>query len=425
MKKLFGILLLSIFALVLSNSVSAQTFDITDIDIEGMNMQLGGDDTIVYVERGDTVNIRVEIEALNDSEDVRVKAWIGGYEYDDIEDVTSMFDLTAGVTAVKYLNLEIPEDIDASDEYTLHIKAYDQNDDVEEEYTLMIEEQRHLLNIQDVIFSPGLSLDKDTPLFVSVRVKNMGDKKEDDIRVEVAIPALGITQVDYIDELAAHEDDEDDDEDSDSTDMLFLDLSNAEPGTYTLNINVEYNNGYSEVSESYDLTITGAEAGVISEDVIDVANKVKIIAQGESAVYKVDIANLGSQAKTYSAEVFGLDTWATARVDPSFILVQAGNIGELYVYVSTMGDATTGQHMFTVKVKEGSDVVKEINLEANVTPKTVTPSAWSNVIKGLEIGFIVLLIILVILGIIIAITKMKGTSEETLTSGTGEGQTYY
>ena len=429
MRKILGILLLSILALVIPLSVSAASFSFQDIDIEGIDMSIGGENPTVYAEKGGTVNIRVEVKAEEEVNDLKIKAWIGGYEYEDIEDVTEMFDLDENVTVVKYLDLEIPEDINANEEYTLHIKAYDQNDDIEEEFTLQIEAQRHQLSMQDVIFAPGLSINANTPLFVTVRVENIGDKKEDDIRIEVSIPALGITQVDYIDELVSNEDPGNENEEtSDSTDTLFLDLSNAAPGTYTLNVNVEYNNGYSELSESYDLTVTGTGAGAsgaeVSGDVIDVANKVKTVAQGESVVYKVDIANLGNSAKTYSAELFGLDTWATtSRIDPSFVLVQAGNVGELYVYVSASADATAGQHLFTVKVKEGSTIVKEINLEANVTPKAATASSWGNIIKGLEVGFIVLLIILIILGIIIAITKMKGKSEETLTSG--EGQTYY
>jgi len=429
MKKVLGILLLSIFALVAVPAlVSAQDFDITDIDIDGIDMNVPplAEDPIVYVERGADLNVRVQVATTADVEDLRVKAWIGGYEYDDVEDVSEMFDLDANLSAVKYLTLEIPEDINSNEEYTLHVKAYDQNEDIEYEYTLKIEAQRHDLSIQDVIFSPGLSLNADIPLFVQVRIENIGDKKEEDIKVEVSIPALGISQITYIDELVSTEEDNYDEETSESTDSLYLDLSNAQPGTYTLEVNVEYNNGYSEETETYDLTITGAGAGATadaSEDVIDVANKVKIIAQGESVVYKVDIANLGDSAKTYSVEVVGLNTWATSNADPGFVLVQAGNTGELYIYVSAKEDATVGQHLFTVKVKEGSAVVKEINLEANVTPKTSASSSWSNVIKGLEVGFIVLLIILVILGIIIAITKMGKGSDETLNSG--DGQTYY
>ncbi|MBL7147712.1 MAG: hypothetical protein ISS82_02705, partial [Nanoarchaeota archaeon] len=254
MKKLLGILLLSIIALVIpALSVSAQSFEIIDVDVEGMSVAEGD---IIYVERGDNLNIRVEIKANVSTEDLKVKAWIGGYEYDDIEDISDMFDLDAGVKAAKYLNLEIPEDIDSNDEYTLKIEAYNKYEENEWfEITLKIEAQRHNLDIQDVIFSPGLSLDANTPLFVQVRLENLGDKKEEDIRVEVSIPALGITQVDYIDELVAYEDD-DDEETSESTDSLYLDLSNAQPGTYTLNVNVEYNNGHSEILESYDLTIT-------------------------------------------------------------------------------------------------------------------------------------------------------------------------
>lgn len=431
MKKLLGILMLAVLALVIP-SVSALDVSIDDVDINGIDMDSTPTPTL-YVERGEDVSIRVQVlaaegidpEEIETAEDLRVKAWISGYEYGEVEDMSGIFDLDEGLTVVKYLDLEIPEDIDSNEEYTLKIEIDNgEGDFTEAEYTIKIESQRHNLNIQDVIFSPGLSLNANMPLFVEVRVENLGDKKEEDIRIEVSIPALGITQVDYIDELGSVEDDEDDDETSDSTDSLFLDLSNAAAGTYTLQVNVEYNNGYDEVTETYDLTITGEGTGAlgVSEDVIDVANKVKTVAQGESIVYKVDIANLGNSASTYSAEVVGLDAWATSSVDPGFVLVQSGNTGEIYVYVSAKADATTGQHMFTVKVKEGSTVVKEINLEANVTPKVVS-STWGNVIKGLEVGFIVLLIILVILGIIIAITKMGRGSDETLSAG--EGQTYY
>lgn len=428
MKKLLGILM-GMFALFLIPMVSALDVDIVDVDVNGIDMD---NNPTVYVERGESISIRVQIEADDNlteddevAEDLRVRVSISGYEYDIIEDVSDIFNLDEGLTAVKTLNLEIPEDIDANEEYTLEVEIVGgEGPNTEEEFTLKIEAQRHSLNIQNVIFSPGLSIDANTPLFVEVRVENIGDKKEEDILVQVSIPALGISQSTYIDELASVEDDGEDLEDSESTNALFLDLSNAAAGTYTLEVTVEYNNGYSEETESYDLTITGGVNGIITtEDVIDVANKVKTIAQGESVVYKVDIANLGSSAKTYSVEVVGLDIWATSSVDPSFTLVQAGNTGEIYIYVSAKEDSTIGQHMFTVKVKEGSNVVKEINLEGNVTPKAVTPSAWGNVIKGLEVGFIVLLIILVILGIIIAITKMGRGSDEALTAG--EGQTYY
>jgi len=63
-------------------------------------------------------------------------------------------------------------------------------------------------------------------------------------------------------------------------------------------------------------------------------------------------------------------------------------------------------------------VIKTLNLEVS---SNEGESEWSNVLNGLAIGFLVLLIILVILGIIFAATKMskKDSGEEAL------GESYY
>ncbi len=62
-------------------------------------------------------------------------------------------------------------------------------------YILRIKETRHLLAIRDIIVRPGTSVDSGRPLFVIVRVENMGANKEEDIRVNVAIPDLGIWEL--------------------------------------------------------------------------------------------------------------------------------------------------------------------------------------------------------------------------------------
>ena len=81
--------------------------------------------------------------------------------------------------------------------------------------------------------------------------------------------------------------------------------------------------------------------------------------------------------------------------------------------------------MFTVRVKEDSSIAKEINLEGNVVAlaQESKMGALENVKTGLQMGFIVLLIILVILGIIILATKAgrRRNAEE----GKDDTQTYY
>ncbi|HLE06140.1 MAG TPA: hypothetical protein VI790_02210, partial [Candidatus Nanoarchaeia archaeon] len=107
--------------------------------------------------------------------------------------------------------------------------------------------------------------------------------------------------------------------------------------------------------------------------------------------------------------------FGTARVDPSTITVEDGSSREAYVYVSAKESATTGNMVFSVRVKDGNTVVKEVQLQANVDGKQA--QSTSSLKTGLEVGFVVLLVILVILGIILAINKLRNKEEPE--------QTYY
>src|SRR3990167_9047021 len=167
------------------------------------------------------------------------------------------------------MKLSIPKDIDASKDYELRIKVYNGDYSLEQIYTLRIEAPRHLLKINDVIFTPGLSLNVDQPLFASVRIENLGDKDEEDIKVEVSVPQLGKSGITYIDELVKNEDDNnnrDDYQTSESSDSIYLDLRGAQPGTYDLIVKVEYDRGHREITKNYQLVINGVHAE--AQDVI-------------------------------------------------------------------------------------------------------------------------------------------------------------
>ena len=132
------------------------------------------------------------------------------------------------------------------------------------------------------------------------------------------------------------------------------------------------------------------------------------------------MANLGNEAKTFQFGTAGLETWATSRVDPNLVTVQAGSTAEVFVYVSANDGAELGAKTFSLRVLEDGAVVKEATLTANVVKKVDT---LSSVKTGLEVGFIVLLIILVILGLVIAVSKMKGGDD--IEEPTPGGETYY
>jgi len=434
MKKLLSAFLVLVLTLsfgILPSNTNAQgaPFSIVDVDIDNTDMS---DVNRLYVERSQTINIRVELQSNNDwphtgegadilwntdyvEDNVRIKAEISGYEYGDIEDVSEIFKVKYSDRIVKHLRLTIPNDIDSNKGYKLKIRAYNNDYEAQDEYTLSVNSQRHLINIMDVIFTPGLNLNQDQPLFTSVRLENFGDKKEENIKIMVTVPQLGKTGVTYIDELVTVEESDSDEETSESSDAIYVDLRGAQPGTYDLIVKVEYNRGHSELTRNYQLTINGASIKTQEDLIVDAAEKTKSTSAGQGVVYKIDIANMGNTVRSFTAEVTGLD-WGSYRVDPTITIVQPGSTGELFVYVSS-NEGVAGQKTFTVNVKEGSNVAKQISFQTNIVEAR---NNWDNMLGGLQIGFIILLVILVILGIILAATKMgKKNSDEPL------GESYY
>ena len=420
MKVITSIVML-IFVALFANVVSAAEadYEFKDADINGI--QALNEDPVIHIERGQKVHIRVELESTNaiDVEDVRVRAWIGGTEHGRIEAESDIFTIENGIRYTKSLVLHIPEDIDASETYTLHIEAFDDDDDKELEFTLDIEEKRHDVNLFRTFFNPGLTIDQGDFLSIGVIVENLGDfkKGEKNVIVEASIPELGIVVADSIDELST-EDEADDESDKESTaklDLPPIDLD-VPKGQYELRIRAYYNRG-NDFSESiYTLVVNGDSAQTASEIMINTDSQTKQFAQGTTTTYKVMVANLGNELKTLTTEVDGTQGFADVQITPNVLTLPAGGTNEFIVSLTAKDNASPGDNLFTVRVKEGSEVVGESNLIGNVISVEDT---LQNVKTGLQIGFVVLLIILVILGIVIGVGKM-GKSEDD-----EEGQTYY
>jgi len=426
MKKLYGLfsillLVLAAMPLVIADS---DNYQIDKIEIDGIST-----DGVVYLERGEKASVAVWFSGVDDGDEdaaettdsVRLKVWISGYEYGDIEDETEIFQIIEGNNYRKVLRLEIPEDIDASQEYTLHVRLSDKVGYVENEYNVRIEEQRHNLQIMDVIFNPDLEIEAGKTLFASVRVENLGYKDESDIKVMVSVPELGLSTRTYIDELVTEENENEDEKNSGSTEDLFLRIPEYANGAYDLKVTVEYDRGHKTIEKTYTLIVKGKE--VKEEGVVVTLDKQGAkIARGQGAVYKLMFTNLGQESIELSLVMDDVSGWASARVDPKSLLIGPEETGEMFIYVSANENAELGTHTFGVDVKVDGSVVKHYNIESEVTaPQKV--DTWKNLRTGLEIGFIVLLIILVILGLIIAARKIGGGSESNIEEP--EGKSYY
>ncbi len=406
-------------------------FTINSVQVDDIKAVPGGN--AVFVERGQDTIIEVYLTGNEFSDDVRVKAYIGGYEYDDVEAISDIFEVEPGVDYRKVLRLSVPEDLDASDDYTLYVKVYDGDNEIQEDYVLRIQEARHDVVIQDVIVRPGTSIEAGRPLFVTVRAENLGSRKEEDIKVTASIPELGISARDYIDELAANEDsdnneDNEDEESSQSSDELFLRIpDDATTGDYELVVTVEYSRGHKTVSETQTIHVSGSSdsEGSGSEGtgstqanaIVTVDSTSKTAKAGEEVAYRVMIANMDKVSRTFSLEVAGEQLFAEAVVEPAFVTVPADGTGEIIVYVTPNEDAKEGRNSFTARVKTGSEIVSEVSLTTNVEQKGLS----GDLKQALIIGLIVLVVILIILGLIVAFSRMKGDDD----LGAGEGQSYY
>ena len=252
-------------------------------------------------------------------------------------------------------------------------------------------------------------------LFGTVRAENLGEKTERDIKVVMSIPELGLSTRTFIDELVNQADADLIDEDnrvSASSDELFLKIpENTKEGTYTLKVQVIYNRGHTTEERTYALNVKGVTPVTTQEAVVSIDSTSQSVEAGKGVVFKLTVTNMGSKAATFTADVAGVSSWGTSRIDPAMVTVLPDQTGEMFVFVSASENADAGDKSFTLSVKSGDSVVKQIPVTVKVSNAS-SVDTFGGLRKGLEVGFIVLLIVLVILGLILAARKLGSKEDE-------------
>ncbi len=411
---MFLILLVSMLTIPQVNAVNGIMFN--EIEVNDVDVTNGG---IVAIERGEDLDIRVELQSAIDYDDVRVKASVEGYEYDNIDYSTKIFDVEGSTGIyIKYLHLNLPSDIDAGD-YALNLEIANPTGSKDVSgIVLQIREGRHNLLIQDVIMRPGYKVEAGRPLAVEVRVENMGSRKEEDIKVNVKIPDLGVGTRAYIDELSNSEVNENSDETSDSV-IVYLPIpSDATSGEYDVEVDVEYNRGHDVVSTKSKVYIQGSKQISDINTIISIDAVSKEVKKGEVVNYRLMLANLDNYDRVYSLEVLGTESWADVSLSPGFVTVSPNGAGELILSVRPK---VSGEHSFILNVKQDDEVLRDITLKTNVFERKQV-----SVKNVLEVGFAVLIALLVILGLIVAFKKLGKKEEESdVEPVMDDSQSYY
>jgi len=396
-------------ASVLSLGALAQTVpvDFVEVKVNGDTFRPG---EVLGVDRTDTLDVRVKLDAFANGE-VEVRAEIEGDDHNEVSDETERFTVKAGNTYVKELTLRLPHNIDP-DVYVIRIDVLDRrNERISLDVPIEVTGKRHNVVIDDVTFNPGTSVMAGRSLLARVRLDNLGDKDQDDVKVTLSLDDFGVKDVDFVEELES--------DDQKSSEELFVRIPEcALPGQYPAVVTVEYDESSRTAREEFTITVLENPRCKQAEEkaVITIGPESQnIVAGGPEATFPVAITNAGSESRTYTVSATAGE-WGTARVSSSVLVIGSGETKVTSVQVAASKDATPGEKLVTVSVKSADKTLKEVALKANV----VAPRD-RGLIPALQIGLVVLVVLLVVVGLIVGLSRMKGSETE----GKGKEETYY
>ncbi len=415
MNKYLKLLTVVMLLFVTAFNVSAnEQAEITTVTIEGIEFDLSETSDLIYapVYLDSTIEVDVEWTGASDLvgiiDDVEIEV-----EFDGDEIESEEFDIEANHIGTHAFEVEISDDEDLLGNENLVITMND-NDGNELDRVVIqlnVKRERHFVEIFDVNFRNGLQADAGEIFTASVGVANEGRHEEEDVYVVMSIPELGLTtrtdRFDLVTEDYAEGDSADDDDEYKLYKQLLVNLPLTVPsGVYDVHFKVYFDDGDDYSEEVYSLVVG---AGQAYDSQISMDTQYQVASAGKAIVYKVLLENPNVE---YNVEVEGLN-FGTSEVRMED--------GKAYVFVSVDEDADFGEYTFNVVVKAGTNVLEEFE----VTTKVAQDSAsFSDVKQDLEIGFAVLLVILVILGIIL-VAKKLGKGDDLEEPMLDEDQTYY
>ncbi|MFP4403221.1 MAG: hypothetical protein ACLFPJ_02640 [Candidatus Woesearchaeota archaeon] len=426
MRNILSIFLFLLVGLVAMNVASAVPATIDWVKVNGDTLDPSNTNSIYAMDRNNELDITVQVTATADVKNVQIEGVLRGYDFDDqIQDLTRVRDMTENRTYRESLKLDLPTRMD-KDLYKLRIRVEDRYGDTTQlTYDLEIENQRHDVQILDVVFSPSNEVISGRALLSLMRIKNYGMiKQTDGVKVSVNIPDLGVTAAGYVDSLREDQ--------AVTTEELYLRIPKCTPaGVYDAVFTLEYHAFTEKETVTKQIKVIEDETCVTDEEeesdktVIAVGPTNQDVVIGDAGViYPLTITNTGKTSKTYVVTAEGYENFGTVEVSPENIVVlDAGEAKALYVYVSAKEDATVGEQMFSLTIQSGSEKLKEMTLKANVVEGESDQKL--DLRNLLLIGLLILVILLVILGLIIGFSKLKNNDREFDDDESESKETYY
>ncbi len=374
------------------------------------------------VKKGDKLDINAQLTAPSneDLKNIEISARFV-YEYSDVQkvsDSTPLFDVDAGDTVFKRLSLVVPKEIQEQS-INLFITIMDKTTLVKQTVRLHIKGQRHDVGLERVLFTPQKRVQAGSYVIGKVRLENFGEFDEDDLLVEASIPELGVSDADTIDHLER--------EKQVTSEELYLQVpACAKQGIYTVEVDVLYDKDRGKAHAEFPLEVVkGIDGDYCAKEKADakdakvpsvtVPSSVQQVSAGEAAVYPVTVTNGNKNSQTYVVSAEAGD-WANVKIEPSNVLtVESGQTQTAYVYAMPKA-GQFGDKLLGLTIKAGNDVLSSNALKVSILGSTVsepvTNTGGETLKKVLEIGLIVLVVLIVLLGLIIGFNKLREEDED-------------
>jgi len=391
---------------LLSLSFVSAFAEITSVEVNGVDALTNANDIAVFA--GEVIPVRVFFDGLADSEDVRVKVWLSGNRDNSFS--SQRFDVLAGGTYSRLVSIQVPFDIDPSEDLHLEVSIEGRNDGEADsvEITLAAQRESYVVELLDVDM-PTKVVAGDA-LVADVILKNRGRQFAEDTFVTARIPALGISGRAYFGDLSDvdqplrdNSDDRLNKEDAGQRKLTLNIPSNAPSGVYVVEFEVHNSDFAGTVTKRIAIVGASENSQAVS------GTKSKNLRVGETVEYTITIVNAGNRVRVYELEVVPTTGLNVEAMEP-IVAVSAGS-SKTVVVRATADEA--GRKTFTVNVNSEGELIKSESLTANVEGRGFGGNATVVLTVILAIIFIVLLVVLIVL-----LTRKPEKKEEF-------GESYY
>ncbi len=303
--------------------------EIKDVEVNGVDIFEDIDERLA-LERGKELFVKVRFKAEKNISELQIESYLDlswKYDYENISDKTSWFDVVKGTTYTREMKFIVPDDLEKGN-YNLKILFHDKEGIMDTcNYQFKVTLPLYSIDIKKIKLTPEI-VKAGRIVIADVEIKNIGNSTIKDIDVVASIPEFNVHDSKFVDKLEPR--------DTEIVKDLILRIpACSEPGQYFVKASAEYEYDIITQVKLFDVIEGEGCKEIIDKDELIVIPEAENIIQGETeGVYTITINNIDEKRKTYILGVDGVNLFGSYRLEPSnVVIIPAQKSQTIYLYV--------------------------------------------------------------------------------------------